>query len=366
LLLGAVSSAAAGVKPEEVGATVRQARELFQSGEFNAGILLLEGVRDAAGDQTPILLALGDGYRTMKVWDQAAHFYQMAAAVDSTNASAWSGLGRVMFEAQKPDSARLALARAVRLNPKDSEALGLQGELALERGDLGAARGCFERVLELEGETFDAVTDLAVVYERASDWTKARELLEKAARAYPARPEAHYNLAVLESQAGRFHEAVLEANRALQLTPDNLEVLRFLGVLYFEHQVCEEAIRYFRRVLAVSPTDLDVRIGLASCLHSQGHSDEAVQELESALSETPRDYDLLLLMANIRLEQNRLEEALATARRATAIDSLRPDAEYLLGLTLRRLGREDEAARAFQRLETLRAQADSAQARGAQ
>ena len=140
----------------------------------------------------------------------------------------------------------------------------------------------------------------------------ARKLLQRAEQLFPRQPETHYNLAVLESQAGRFHEAVLEANQALTLAPDNLEVLRFLGVLYFENQVCNEAVRYFRRVLAVSPTDTDVRIGLASCLHEQGHSDEAVQELESAMSETPRDYDLLLLMANIRLEQNRLDDALRT------------------------------------------------------
>ncbi len=208
--------------------------------------------------------------------------------------------------------------------------------------------------LAVAGHHGHATGDLAVVHERMHDWDGARALLSRAVTLYPKRSESHYNLAVLESLAGRFHEAVLAANHALTFAPDSPQILRFLGVLYFENQVCDEAVRYFRKVLAYSPSDLDVRIGLASCLHALGQSDEAVRELQDAMDESARDYDLLLLVANIRLEQNHLEEALDTARHAAALDSLRPDAHYLEGLTLRRLGRSKEAARAFELMNRLR------------
>jgi tetratricopeptide (TPR) repeat protein len=351
LLPGAARS---GPDPEEVSRAVRHAQDLFTAGEYNAGILLLEGMREMSGDAAPVLAALGDGYRTMRLWSESAGFYRRAVQRDSLYAPGWSGWGRVLFENQQPDSARVMLERALRLDPRDSKALGLVGELALERQDFPVALGSFESVLKIEGETLEALSDLAVVHERMRDWDGARSLLERAVRLYPDRPQPYYNLAVLESQAGRFHESVLAANRALELEPEDPSVLRFLGVLYFENQVCDEAVRYFQRVLALSPSDVEVRVGLASCLHALGRSDEAVRQLEDAMNDSPRDYDLLLLAANIRLEQNHLDEALDAARHAAALDSLRPDAFYLAGLALRRLGRADEAMAAFDRVERLR------------
>jgi tetratricopeptide (TPR) repeat protein len=346
--------ASAGPDDEDVSNAIRNARDLFGSGEYNAGILLLEGMRDLAGERAPLLAALGDGYRTMRLWPESADFYRRAIRADSLFAPAWSGLGEVLFETQQPDSARWILERAVALDAKDPKALGLIGELALEREDFPKALASFESVLAIEGPTLTALSDLAVVHERMKDWQGARDLLNRAVGLYPNDSQAYYNLAALESMAGRFHEAVLAANHALTLAPESPQILRFLGVLYFENQVCDEAVRYFRRVLAYSPLDLDVRIGLASCLHALGQSDEAVKELQDAMNESAGDYDLLLLVANIRLEQNHLEDALVSARRAAALDSLRPDAHYLEGLALRRLGRSEEAARVFELVKKLK------------
>lgn len=333
---------------------VQQARDLIASQEYNAAILLLEGLRESIGDDASLLEALGEVYRAMQLWDEAARFYRRAVEARPNSAGAWAGLGIVHFEQEHPDSAETALHRALLLDPKQTDAMGYLGEIALEGGDYRSAADYFQKILDLEGETFDALTDLGAVYQRSGDWKGARPYFERAAKLYPDNPTAHYNMAVLEAQTGEFHGAVLQANKALELDPDNLDTLRFLGILYFENQVCAEAVRYFERVLTLVPMDQEVRIALATCLHSLGKTDRAVLELKTLMNHAGEDYDLLLLIADFRLEQDRLDDALQSALRALALDSKRPDAHYLLGLTYRRMGLEDQAVHEFELLDKLR------------
>ncbi|MCA9726678.1 MAG: tetratricopeptide repeat protein [Candidatus Eisenbacteria bacterium] len=344
----------AGELPDDVAASLTQSRELAAEQQYNAAILLLEGQRTLHGDLPELLAALGSIYRELRLWDESIRFYRRATRLDPGSAEFWAGLGGAYFEAHQPDSSRVAFLAAWRLDATRAETAGYLGELALEAGDLAHAREYFLRRLELEGENFDALTDLAVVHERSSDWASARPYLERAVELAPELPEAHYNLAILEANNGRFHEAVVEANRALERDPEYLDALRFLAVLYFENQVCDEAVRYFEQVLLVDPLDREVRIGLASCLHSLGETDRAVLELKTLINHLGEDYDLLLIVADFRLEQNQLDEALEMASRAAALDVQRPDAHYLLGLTYRKLGLEDQALREFQTLDDLR------------
>jgi len=352
--LFATTPGVSSLAPAGSPSAVREARDLFAAGRFNAGILLLEEQRARVGEDAEVLTGLGDGYRAMGVWPDAGRFYRRALRADSSFSAAWAGLGAYLYQIDQPDSARRALERALALGPNPASTHGLLGQLALDRGEYPEARRLFERALQIEGETLGALTDLAAACEQAGDLAEARRLMHRAATLYPGSAEAEYGLALLESRLGNFHEAVLAANRALALTPQDPELLRFLGILYFERQVCAEAVNYFRSVLALTPLDLDVRLGLATCLHSMGESEAAVGELEAALGETDRDYDLLLLIANIHLEDGRVTEALRSARSAAVLDTLRPDARYLAGLALRRLGRNEEADREFRFLRRLR------------
>lgn len=333
---------------------LRQAEELAGEQQYNAAILLLEGLRAVHGDTAELLGALGAVYRELQVWDESIRFYRRGTEVDPSASEIWSGLGVALFEAHQSDSAQVAFLESWSLDSTRAETAGYLGEIALESGDVMQARVYFQRRLELEGETFDALTDLAVVHERSGDWAGARPYLEKAVEVAPELPEAHYNLALLEASNGRFHEAVVRVNRALTLDPNYLDALRFLAVLYFENQICDEAIRYFEQLLLVAPLDREIRIGLASCLHQLGETDRAVLELKTLMNHLGEDYDLLLIVADFRLEQGRLDEALEMATRALTLDARRPDAHYLLGLTYRKLGLEDQALREFQTLDELR------------
>ena len=53
---------------------LRQAGELAAEQQFNAAILLLEGLREIHGDHARLLLALGSVYRELQVWDESIRF----------------------------------------------------------------------------------------------------------------------------------------------------------------------------------------------------------------------------------------------------------------------------------------------------
>ena len=340
--------------PDPVHDALTEAGDLLVAGDANAAILLLETLRLEFPDDARVFELLGETYSVLGVWESAEEFFEQAIALDAARSTSWTGLGIVRLETQRSDAAREAFVQALRLDPRDGQALGYLGEMALQRGDTDTALAYFRRILDNEGETLDALTNLAVIHQRRNEDEEATRLLQRAVELYPGQPSVHYHLAVQLAQEGDFHEAVIGANRALELDGEYLDALRFLGVLYFERQACRDAIRYFDRVLRLSPMDEETRIGLASCLHLAGDTDRAVLELKTLMNSHGEDYDLLLLVSNFRLEQGDLDEALEMAIRAAALQPSRPDAHYLLGLAYQRLGLEDEALEEFRVLDEIR------------
>jgi tetratricopeptide (TPR) repeat protein len=148
---------------------------------------------------------------------------------------------------------------------------------------------------------------------------EAAEIYRKIAAAHPGSADALLNLSIAEYKAGHFREAAGSASAVLKLQPDLMPAHLFLGASYLETGEFAGAIQSLQRVVAINPGERNGRLMLGEALLGSGRADDAMEHLETAARLLPEN----------------------------------PRAWYALGKANQLLGRERQAAEAWQRLQAL-------------
>ena len=99
---------------------------------------------------------------------------------------------------------------AVETDPRDARSEAALGDLATERGDLGAAKGLYEHALATDPGLADASIGLAHVAAEGGDTGTAVALLEKVVAADPTNTLAHFRLSAAYRKLGRQEDAKRE------------------------------------------------------------------------------------------------------------------------------------------------------------
>jgi Tfp pilus assembly protein PilF len=99
---------------------------------------------------------------------------------------------------------------AVAQNPRDEKSQLMLGEISARTGDMQAAFDADARAVDLQPDDTDACTELAKILINRNEKQKARTLLEHAVAIDPSNYTAHYRLSTLDRQEGRAEDAQRE------------------------------------------------------------------------------------------------------------------------------------------------------------
>lgn len=253
-----------------------------------------------------------------------------------------------------------AYAAAIRADPALAGAHAMCGALLVQRGDAAAALGPLERAIEID----------------------------------PAQPGFHVNRGNALRALGRLDEAVAAYRGALSLDPHMVVAHNNLGNALRDHGRLDEAVSAYRAALAIDSAFFPAAANLAITLEKVPgiDRDDLVAAYDRAIElgaiQGPRDPALATChnaRGNLHLANDALDDAIASYRRAIAIDprfgqaflnlgqslarkldfegaieALRHGLEILpgdvpsyrrLALLLRRLGRNEEAGAAYREWE---------------
>lgn len=195
------------------------------------------------------------------------------------------------------------------------DALYLEGQALLTRGDADAAIAAFDQALVLR----------------------------------PAFPEALRAGGGILRDRG-FHEGALHFfAEALRHRPAYAEAALDKGNLLVAMKRPEAALATFEAALASNPHHAGLSCNRGVLLHHLGRLDEAIQTFESAIERDPSHAPLRLNYAGLLMRLFRHAEALPHLDRALVLQSDYIGAHVNRGLALKMLARFDEAAAAFDR-----------------
>ncbi|MEZ5543244.1 MAG: tetratricopeptide repeat protein [Pseudomonadota bacterium] len=166
-------------------------------------------------------------------------------------------------------AARVALERAVRLQPGNAMLRNNLGCVLRALGETAAAATQFREAVALRPDYVSANVNLGVALIDGGHYTEAERVLRAVLALAPEHPEALNNLGTSLRQQGHYREATGYYRRALRAQPHYPDALANLGMsLLFDNNPVD-AETCLRRALAVAPQHTGALYYLGFLLHKR-------------------------------------------------------------------------------------------------
>ncbi|MBN2536690.1 tetratricopeptide repeat protein [candidate division WOR-3 bacterium] len=210
---------------------------------------------------------------------------------------------------------------------QEEEALGLLTEaLRREPADLRARYlvALCAHLLDRE-ELLDDVCLAALRIDRDDPWTRAceavrflflanysraRELFERAVTALPRAVELHVGLGIVGEYSGEYERAIAAYERALELDPDNVRARVALGSLVAMEGDFEAALDHYTRARLADPDTENPHQRLGRDYYSEGMFELADSEFALAVDEEPDEPTGWFYLLDTLCRLDRFDEAL--------------------------------------------------------
>ena len=182
-----------------------------------------------------------------------------------------------------------------------------------QAGQLDAAEGAYQALLETYPEDHRILSNLGTLYLQQGDLQKGIATIESSLALHGDQPHAHNSLGNAMAALGDF----------------------------------ENALPHFERALQLHPEMVDAAASQANALHHLGRLDEALQAVGRALSNSADRPELHLLKGTILLSITALEEALFSINAALTLNPHWVEAYIERGRTYFLMEREAEALQSY-------------------
>ena len=293
---------------------VSHARVLLARGEVQTAMSELEEAIARVPHHAGALALLGDLTFRTQDWPRARQLYaELEVAPDAALAISRETLVHrraVLADAQGDSSDAEAFYRELAiLNPRHADARRALAEIALHRGDFGAAAVRLEEVLRLlptnaAGELVDVRQRLGAVYVQLGDWGAARYTLELVLAQDPSRQMALELLVEVYERLGLFREAAQSCVRLARLDYDPM---RRAAILYRQGEILRAhlgddagAFDAYLKSSDLAPRYLPTMVRLVPYFWAEGDFSslgEIASELEAAGFSPDDDLELAVQLA---------------------------------------------------------------------
>jgi len=262
---------------------------------------------------------------TERDWQQAREYFEQAAQIDPSYASAYSGLADYYWSTDElpPNvampKAKLYALKALQIDPNLAEAYTSLGVVEFYSDwKWPEAESDFRRALELDPGDAEA-------HRRYSDYLSAMgrvdEALEESRKAEnldPVSIDAQTTIGWALYYARRYDQALEQCRQVVDLEPDSPGAHDCLGLSYLATRSYDKAIAESQRAVKLSDNDLNRAVGLARAYAMGGRQVEARAIMNEWQARAKRTYVAPSLFAQIYIALGEKKQGLAWLETAYA------------------------------------------------
>lgn len=226
--------------------------------------------------------------RQGKPGDAEKWFAEALSVADESGMSKWKSLVETagfwknmraadeFLDANKLPEAEYAASQALALQPGESNALALMGNIKSAGNDLAGAESLYRQALQKEGYNVSAIRGLISLLSRTERQAEALELVEYVNKTYPdelsKNPSVQAGLLREEAElylaAHRTSHAIQSLEMAVVLAPKDPWSRFSLAKLYISLDLAPLGRRIMQEGVALAPNDADMRYAAALVLIS--------------------------------------------------------------------------------------------------
>ncbi len=207
--------------------------------------------------------------------------------------------------------------KIVEIDPKDVDSWLLLGRLFRVSQDSVEAEKAFQKVLSLEPENEEALTELALVYSNLGDNRRAIDLLKKVAERSPSR-RTLTTLAGAYEDLRDFGAAAQVLERAVELEPDNPELKRGLAQDLLYAGKLDDALKTYKEVTEDDPKDAQSWLRISQIHRQARRFTEAREAIENAKKLQPDDIEIRYSEITLLDEEGKHDEAINAMKQLIA------------------------------------------------
>lgn len=221
---------------------------------------------------------------------------------------------KAYFAEEKFEKAGIEARNVLQINPKNSQARLLLGDLSFQDGNIRKAYGMFQSVLEAEPDNAQAHTSLAKVYIAVKDYDKTIEHTNKVLAIEPANAQVMGFKALALVGQGNVTDAEVLAEQTLAIDAGVTEAVGVLVQKYFNAKTPEQGLIVLEKAQLANPGESRIVSMKISLLESMGRKDAVEDELVKLTKQYPEESRYATTLAKYYIRESRLEDAEAILR----------------------------------------------------
>lgn len=218
-----------------------------------------------------------------------------------------------------PLAARLC-QEALDLEPRNTFALTLLGNIQADVGELNAARESFRRALDADPRFVSALQSWGRVEAAAGNMNGARRLFRRALRSHPTNCFVLQAWAVAEARIGQVDVARRLLEQCTMIDPGCRKAWHAWGKLEEAAGDIDRARELYQKVLKLKPKSVETLSALGHLELSAGDLAAAENALAAALEIDPRHAPSVQELAKVRRAQDRAAEAYRLEKKARRLN----------------------------------------------
>jgi eukaryotic-like serine/threonine-protein kinase len=280
--------------------------------------------------------ALGEAYRLKyqvdhnpKWIEEALASCKRAGELDEHLPGTYVTLGNIHDDTGKHDLAIQEFQHALRLNPRDPDALSGMAHAYENAGRIADAEAAYQKATALRPDYWDGYNSLALFYDRQRRFDEAIAQLKHAIALTPDNAQAYFNLGAvyLDMDDPKIPEAETALKKSLDLNP-SYPAYANLGYLYLQQKRYADSVAMTEKALRFNDRDYIGWENLALAYAWLNRKDKVVaaRERELTLLEAmaklkPQDANLQANLGVLYAKKNLPEQAIPRLQSALALAS---------------------------------------------
>ena len=268
-------------------------------------------------EQASVIFAgVGEFYMEKDQYTRAQDFFRESVQLDSKNSKATAGL---------------------------SEALALEGNELLVKGDDKVARLKFEEALKYNPKNSPAYFGLAEVFSDLDQDSQAITNYETAISYDKDLTEIYVPLGVLYYQQGQIAKAEALLMKSLAIDPNNAQTQYFLGLVRYSENKNQEALTAFNKATTIDPAYAEAYFQAGETLTRLSRPKDAIVAYKKATELKANYFDALVGLGAAYYASDNFAEAVNSYKQAERLKNNSIEVLVNLGDAYREMGNYNDA-----------------------